>query len=221
MTTPQQPPPPPQDGLDDPALAVAVAGVIAGVAGPAIAVQALKARFVLTAAATAALIGVLGLVMQHPPPVTGIIGPASEQTSRMNMARRAQYVIAASKRVLGVVRDAKAKGQPVAAAVKDQLDRERRFYAMHQAAMWNRARAAGATDVAAAEYGQLLGWNTVVDAKTSPECKAADGWNYSAAAMPVIGFPGAVHPHCRCYPGPPRPGARLLPSRRTRFARAA
>jgi len=231
MTTPapppQQPvPPPPPSGLDDPALAIAIASVLVGEAGPAIAaagaVAALKVRFMLTTAAVSALGAVLNVVLTHPPPATGVIGAASAQTSRVNLARRAQYVIAAAKRVLGAARDARAKGEPVGAAIRAQLAKERRYYEQHQAAMWNRAAAAGKTDMAALEHGNLLGWNAVKDARTSAECRSADGWNYRATAMPDIGWPGSVHgTTCRCFPGPPHPGGRLLPSRGRRFARAA
>lgn len=232
MTTPapplqQQVPPaqqPPQ-GLDDPALAIAVAAILAGAAGPAVSVAAviaaLKVRFAMSAAAWSALGAVLGDVMQHPPAVTGVIGAASAQTSRMNAARRAQYVLAAAKRVTVAARDARAKGEPVTKAIADQLATERRFYGQHTQAMWNRAKAAGQTDMAAAEHGPLLGWNSVLDSRTSPECRNADGRNYYATAMPDIGFPGSVHPSCRCFPSAPHPGGKLLPSRSARFARAA
>jgi hypothetical protein len=228
---PGQPPPPQQqqqdDALDDAALAVAVAAFLAGATaaaaggGVAVMLAALKLRFALTSAAWSALGAVLTLVTEHPPAVTGIIGPASAQTSRMNTARRAQYVIAASKRVLGAARGARSKGLPVIAAVQAQLAKERRFYSQHMAAMWNRAAAAGKTDMAAAEHGDLLGWLAMKSATTSPECKAASGWNYHASAMPDIGYPGSVHPHCKCIPVAPWPGGKLLPSRGARFARAA
>ena len=221
---PQRPPPPPQQqpsGLDDPALPLAVAAVLVTATSAATAIETLKASFILTAAALAALSAVLGDVMQHPPALTGIIGAASEQTSRMNAARRAQFVLAAARRVLGAVRDARAKGDPVAGAVRDQLTRERRFYAQHQAAMWNRAAAAGRTDMAVLEHGDLLGWNAVLDSRTSAACRSADGWNYRASAIPNIGWPGSAHPACRCFPGPAHPGGRLLPGSGKRFARAA
>jgi hypothetical protein len=222
---PGQPPPQQQAGLDDPALAIAVAAVLAGTGGPAVTVAAaaasLQVRFALTAAAVSALGAVLNVVMQHPPPVTGVIGAASEQTARVNMARRAQYVIAAARRVTAAAIGARAKGEPEDAAVTAQLARERRYYEQHQQAMWNRAKAAGQTDMAAMEHGHLLGWNTVLDARTSAECRAADGKNYYAAAVPDIGFPGAVHPGCRCFPGPAHPGGRLLAGSGKRFARAA
>jgi hypothetical protein len=226
---PSQPPPPQQDGaLDDTALAVAIAALLAGltVAGAYVTSVAgmlalLKARFALSAAALQALGAVLTMVTEHPPPLTGVIGEASRQTARMNTARRAQYVIAASKRVLGAAREARAKGEPVMAAIADQLARERRFYAQHQAAMRNRANAAAETDKAAAKYGNLLGWLAKKDDRTSPECYAASGKNYYASHMPDIGFPGAVHPSCRCRPVAAWPGAKLLPSSGLRFARAA
>jgi hypothetical protein len=234
VTTPAPPPqqPPPQsDGLDDAALAVAVAALLAGAAVGAVAgaaavsaaaaVAALRARFALSRAAWQALGAVLAEVFSHPPPVTGVIGPASAQTSRMNTARRAQYVLAAARRVMGAARDARAKGEPVGAAIRAHLAKERRYYAQHQQAMWNRAASAGKTDMAALEHGNFLGWNTVIDERTSAECRASDGKNYYATAMPDIGFPGSVHPGCRCYPSAPHPGGRLLPSRGQRFARAA
>ena len=226
MTTPAPPPQPPPSGLDDPAVAVAVASALAGIGGPAITidatVRALKAQFLLTAAVTAALTSVLGLVTRHPHPLTGVIGPASAQTARQNLARRAQYVIAATRRVLTAASAARARGQSPADGIRAQLARERKFFEQHQAAMWNRATAAGKTDMAAAEHGTLLGWYATDDPKTSPECRAADGKNFYATSMPAIGFPGGVHDHCRCLPGPAHKNAVLLPgSRAPRYARAA
>ncbi|HEY2074832.1 MAG TPA: hypothetical protein VGH53_00725 [Streptosporangiaceae bacterium] len=223
MTTPQQPPPgqqqpPPQqqdDGLDDAALAVAIAALLAAAAvtaayasSVALMLGALKARFALSHAAWQALGSVLTQVTASPPPVTGIIGAASEQTARQNAARRAQYVVAASKRVLGAAREARAKGEPVTGAIRDALATERRYYSQHLAAMWNRATAAGKTDMAALEHGPILGWNTVRDSKASAECLAADKKNFRADRMPDIGWPGGVHPF-----------AAAIPARRGRAAR--
>ena len=231
---PQAPPPvqqPPQqqddDALDDAALAVAIAALLAGAtaavaaAGVAAMIAALKLRFKLTSAAWQALGAVLGLVTEKPHPVAGAGGQASAQVSRMNAARRAQYVVAATKRVLGAARDARAKGLPAGAAVADALATERRYYQMHLAAMASRAAAAGQTDAAAAKYGDLLGWRSILDGHTSPECRAADGWNYLASRMPDIGYPGGVHASCRCSPSAPHPGGKLLPGSAPRFARAA
>lgn len=236
MTTPAPPPqqpgqPPPQqedDGLDDTALAIAIAALLAQLtvtaaygASLAVLLAALRARFRLSAAAFQALGAVLTMVTEQPPAVTGVVGPASAQTSRVNAARRAQYVVAASKRVLAAAREARAKGGSMREAALAQIGRERRFYALHQQAIWNRAVAAGRTDMAAMEHGPLLGWLSVLDDRTSAECRSAHGKNYYASAMPDIGFPGSVHNSCRCLPSAPWPGGKMLPARGLRFARAA
>jgi hypothetical protein len=184
-------------------------------------IAALKLRFALSAAAWQALGAVLTMVTGHPPPLTGVIGEASRQTARMNTARRAQYVVAAAKRVLGAARDARAKGESVKDAFRDALATERRYYLMHLAAMKNRANAAAETDKAAAKYGNLLGWKAKMDDRTSVECRIANGQNYYASSIPDIGIPGAVHPSCRCKPVRPWPGGKLLPGSAPRYARAA
>ncbi len=222
MTTPappqqyppgQQPPPPSLAPAAEAALVTAIAGLLLTAVSAAAVIEALKLRFTLSQDMWSALSGSAGVAMASPPPVTGVIGPASAQTGRQNLARRAQFVVSAAKRLAADVRQARAQGKPVRQALTDGLARERRYYGMHVAAMWNRATAAGKTDMAAVEHGRLLGWYTVLDGKTSPECRAADGKNFYADAMPDINFPGATHPHCRCFPGPAHPGAPLLPSR--------
>jgi len=237
VTTPASPPqPPPQaqqppprqqdDGLDDAALAVAVAALLAGSAalaaagGAAAILAALRRRFALSSAASQALGSVLTMVTAYPPPLTGIIGAASAQTSRMNAARRAQYVIAASKRVLGAAREARAKGEPIGAAVRAQLERERRFYEQHQAAMWDRAKAAGQIDMEAAVHGPLLGWLAMKGA--TPECRQASGKNFYVDSPPDIGLPG-IGPHvgCRCIAVSPWPNGELLAGSGPGYARAA
>lgn len=228
----QQPPPQQQqqdDGLDDAALAVAVAALLAGVAvtasyaaGVTGMLAALRARFALSSAALQALGAVLTLVTEHPHATTGVIGPASAQVSRMNAARRAQYVVAASKRVLGAAREARAKGEPVIAAVQAQLGRERKFFEQHQAAMWQRSTAAGNIDLEAATHGPLLGWLATLDSRVTVECKKASGRNFYVSPPPYIGLPG-IGPHfgCRCRAVAPWPDGKLLPGPGPLYARAA
>jgi hypothetical protein len=88
--------------------------------------------------------------------------------------------------------------------------------------MWNRARAAGQIDMAAATHGNLLGWYTKRTKTTTPECLAADKHNFYVTRPPKIGLPG-IGPHagCRCEAGPPWPGGKLLAGSGPRFARAA
>jgi hypothetical protein len=80
-------------------------------------------------------------------------------------------------------------------------------------AIWSRMAAASRVDSASMLYGLLLGWNTVHDSHTTPECRHADRKNFWADRMPLIGYPGMTHPNCRCWPGPPVPGAAILPSK--------
>jgi hypothetical protein len=158
------------------------------------------------------MLAVLDMVMSFPPERTGVAGSASLTTARQNYLRRAQFALAAGRRVTHDLTEARSHGQPLHQALADAIARERRYFGQHLDAMWNRARAAAQVDNAAMTYGNLLGWNTVLDTRTSAECRAADDGNFEATAQPLIGWPGAVHPHCRCYPGPPVRGARMLPS---------
>jgi len=215
----QQPPPP--DTAQDAALATAIAELLLVAASAAVLIAALKLRFTLTSELWQGIEGAATVAMQSPPPVTGVVGAASAQTSRQNLLRRAQFVLSAGKRLAGDIKQARAQGEPVGRALLDGLARERKYYNLHTAAMWNRATAAGKVDMAAMEHGPILGWLARLDQKTSAECRKASGKNFYASAMPVIGFPGSVHPSCRCEAVAPWPGAPLLPSRGRAFARAA
>jgi hypothetical protein len=55
---------------------------------------------------------------------------------------------------------------------------------------------------ASTSKGGLLGWYSRNDDRTSAECLAAHGKNFDPNVIPPIGYPGSVHPHCRCRPGP-------------------
>jgi hypothetical protein len=281
VTTPVPPPqqqyppgqaPPPPDALQDAALAVAISELLLTAASAASMIGALKLRFQLSAQMWQCLEGAATIAMASPPPITGVVGPASEQTSRQNLARRAQFVISAAGRLMSDLAAWRAKHTgpppeppgPTAAAQTADLNllrrgqfvrtsgrrlqrdaaaakaagrmqalqaglaRERRYYSMHLAAMWNRAVAAGKTDMAALEHGDLLGWLSKDDDRVSPECAFASGKNFYASRMPDIGFPGAVHPNCRCEAVAPWPrggmlwpGGRPLPARSAKFARTS
>lgn len=165
-----------------------------------------------------ALRGALSAVFSFPPQRTEGFGAASAATDRINLMRRAQFVVSAAKRITADMKLAQSEGKSVSRALAFSIGKEKRFYGQHLDAIYQRTMAAAKVDGAADEYGDLLGWYTVHDGKTSPECKAADQHNFYASAMPMIGYPGGVHPHCRCYPGPPYAGAQILPSARTRVA---
>lgn len=218
MTTPasappQQPPPPPAGtSAADTALVAALAAALTTAVSPAAVLTTLLPSFRSSQVQPASMLAVLDMIMSFPPEKTGVAGSASLTTARENLLRRAQFALAAGRRVTRDLAAARSHGQPLSSALTTSVLRERRYFGQHLDAMWNRAKAAAQVDSAAMSYGNLLGWNTVNDARTSAECRAADGKNFEATARPLIGWPGAVHPHCRCYPGPAHVGARMLPS---------
>lgn len=131
-----------------------------------------------------------------------LIGPVSTMVATQNQLRQAAYVVNAARRVQAQV-DA---GVPRELAV----EKERRIYWQHRAASDRRLVVAVRIDTAANTFGNELGWYAVVDGRTDSKCKQANGGNFSALRMPQIGWPGTVHPRCRCTPGPPHPGGKML-----------
>lgn len=128
-------------------------------------------------------------------PTPAKAGSAAAESERLEPGLRAAYVLSASQRVARAVRE----GVPEAQA----LATERRYFNQHLEAMKNRAAVSLVVDAAASKFGDELGWYSVLDSRTSPECRRANGKNFRASRMPGIGYPGAVHTHCRCKPGKP------------------
>lgn len=125
-------------------------------------------------------------------------GPSGRVLNESELTYRAAYLANAGLRI----KQRLDSGQgPDAAAAPERL-----LFRMHRAAQAGRARASNAVDVLAKRVGLRLRWRAVNDSKTSPECRAANGKLFDAAHPPVIGLPGAVHPHCRCKPVPASEG---------------
>jgi Phage Mu protein F like protein len=212
MSSPPQPPPqyppPPAGG-----------GVVAAVAGILLTSATVDAAMAALAAGGAGLVGTgaaafagarqlawrgaLGIVMGHPPGADGFHGAAGRNVARVNLMRRAQFTVSAAQRLSQDISRGISTLQPIATALNAGLQRERRFYGQHLMAIWNRQKAGSQADSAAMTHGDLLGWHTVIDGRTSAECRQADGRNFYVGEMPKIGYPGMVHPHCRCWPGKP------------------
>jgi hypothetical protein len=216
MAPPQQPPPQP-----DSQLALAVTAVLTTAVTVDAAVSVLSVSFRRAGVEPAALRGSLTAVMSFPPENLGAHGPATMAVIRLNHLRRAQFVVAAARRLTADLRLARSRGESLGRALADGVSRETRYYGQHLQATWNRAKAASATDSAASLYGDVLGWNATMDKVTSPECRAANGKNFWAASMPLIGYPGMVHPACRCWPSRAHAGAAFLPTAAKRMVRAA
>lgn len=131
------------------------------------------------------------------PPVAGVHNAvtAFSETDKLEGYFRANYVLAASRRL----DDKFTRGIPRRIA----MEQEKRYFEQHMESARNRRKAARAVDVAAGRYGATLGWHATLDLRTSPECRAANGKNFDATVRPPIGYPGSVHPSCRCRPGRP------------------
>lgn len=140
--------------------------------------------------------------------------PAQEAMRRQNLFRRAAYLVNAARRItLAWSGPRQGRQERTLAALR----RERRYLQMHIDANAGRTRAAEAVVREAKNAARpevrgtfeappgLLGWYAVMDEVTSSECVAANGRNFDPKRIPRIGFPGAVHPACRCKPGPPHP----------------
>jgi hypothetical protein len=216
VTTPQQPPqqpPPSQAGqLAEVALVTAVGTALLSAPTVPLAMAGLSAGVLASLRIPRqAMAAALKITMDFPPGLTGAYGAATITSERTNNLRRSQFVISAAKRIGADIIAARSRNQSISAALGASVQRERRFYAQHLMATWQRSQAGAQVDSAAMTYGSLLGWHAA-DRHASPECLAADGKNFYADHMPLIGYPGAVHPHCRCQAGSPFPGARLLPS---------
>lgn len=142
-------------------------------------------------------------------------GPAFESpSSRSRKAERtyrAAFVVNSAKRVARGLREGKT--------LEQLLPRERQLFQQHLDAQDRRVVAAALVDEAAKAYGPVLGWYAELDDRTSPECRAADGANFRADRRPRIGYPGTVHPHCRCRAGAPWPTSATVDSQVTRWMR--
>lgn len=209
MTTAQQQQ---AEQQQDQELAIAAAMVVGTAVSAAAALAPLAGLFAAYGITRRALAGALHVVMSMPPEPLGALGPAQAQVFQINVMRRAAFLVAACRRLQNDLDYARAHGQPLDNVVSLAIARERRYFSQHLQAIYTRSVAAARVDTAAGIYGRLLGWHTLLDARTSAECKAANGKNFYADSMPLIGYPGTVHPHCRCLPGVPFEGARMLPS---------
>lgn len=121
-------------------------------------------------------------------------------THRANLRYRAAFIRNALRRI------AAAPDKQIA------MQRELGFWKAHKRAQARRLKMAKRVSVAQKRWGSMLGWYSVMDARTSGECRAAHGRNFTVwgSDIPVIGWPGTVHPHCRCLPGPPHPGGKMV-----------
>jgi hypothetical protein len=221
VTTPSaaqaQPPPQQQKPQDDDGLIALIVAALAAYWTAKALSRALRAPFKAAGISGAALSAVAALVASWPHDAMEGTGPAQRWAIRQNLIRRASFFLAAARRVQAAIVAARSRDEPVLAAIRDALGRERQWMSQHIAASTQRVKAATAVDGMAAVHGDLLGWRATLDGRTTAECRKASGSNFHAGRPPVlsdgtVAFPGAVHSRCRCIPVPPRRGAPVLPS---------
>ena len=172
---------------------VTVATILASTLPPALMAAALAQALGITVQAAA------GLLSITPPVQAAAAGPATAAVQAASGTYRAAYLSAAA----GRVKTRMAAGKTLAQALKAEAP----LAVAHLRAQRNRVRAAAQVDGQVTAHGPLLGWYAVMDGRTSAECAAANGRNFSVTSWPVIGLPGSVHPHCRCRAGAPHVNA--------------
>lgn len=141
------------------------------------------------------------MIAIEPPPLSSA---PIRAVHRQNLIRRAAYLVKAARRLTTAAK---------AGQLRQGLQTEQKFLAEHLDA--TRKRVLAGREVAqVAQQTQnpdrLVGWYAVLDNRTSPECRRANGANFRFDQIPLIGFPGAVHPHCRCKPGPAHATNRMV-----------
>jgi hypothetical protein len=127
--------------------------------------------------------------------------PAVKATRETEPYFRATYILEAARRMSNDMK----LGATGAAA----LETEKRYLDLHKQAADRRFAMARQVDLARERFGEVLGWYAKQDSRVSAECARAHGSNFSANVMPKIGYPGTVHPRCRCLAGPPHKGKRV------------
>lgn len=140
----------------------------------------------------------IGLISPHAEAAdVRAIGQAAGWVEQTRIVRHAAYALNAGRRLTA---------DPSASS----LASEQRHLRAHLNAERGRRAAAIRIDSATAVYGPVLGWYAIRDDRTDPICRAASGKNFRPVPPPAIGMPGAVHPFCRCSPGPPHEGAEVM-----------
>jgi hypothetical protein len=116
---------------------------------------------------------------------------------------RAAYIVAASGRLNA---DLKRK-----LPLRQALAKERPFQKAHEKARRNRQEVATQIQQQQKSWGPLLGWyRDPLSEHSESECRDAHGHNFYADKGTVIGWPGAVHPHCHCKAGAPWPDGGMV-----------
>lgn len=131
---------------------------------------------------------------------------AEGQTLATEATYRATYIVESARRI--------QQGLNQKTPIRQIIQQERVWFEKHREAQNRRLSAAQQVDLAGRKYGRLVGWYARRDSRTTQECLMAHGRNFYIDERPRIGYPGTVHPNCRCVAGPPHRNGKRLPSRK-------
>lgn len=212
MTQPADPLNPPAGASEEALIAALAAALVAGAAvgvferllGRFIGVGSISGRIIETmgwAPLLQSTANELAVLPRDNSPVTRVLHGAVTR----NAIRRAAYLVMASRRLAPALAS-KDEGR-----IEQAKAVEGRYREAHERATRLRSEAAYRIVDQIADKGTdrngeiLLGWKATLDARTSVDCRWANGRNFNALVPPVIGWPGTVHESCRCRPVPPYP----------------
>jgi hypothetical protein len=95
--------------------------------------------------------------------------------------------------------------------MREQLDKEKDLFSKHRRQARHRTEIYALMDQMARVYGRLLGFYLDPNENNCAICKEMEGKNFYYYRQPRDGYPGAVHPNCKCSAGAPFPNAPMLP----------
>jgi len=191
----QQPPQPSQHS----ALAALIVVIAAGGIPTLAALAPIAALFGVTAESLQAAFQAMGAI----PPIARDASVPERVALGVNLTRRAQLIVALAKRAM-----AGASAEQLQRQAQQSIDAHRR-----------RAEAAKTVGAAARQFGLVLGWQSVLDSRTTEGCRQMHGNNFRVDQPPIVegapAYPGWVHGGtCRCLPVAPWPNGKLVAAAR-------
>lgn len=206
MTAPAQVPPPADSSNADEVIAALGALLLAGVAAAAVikllgTLKGLSSSLVSTVFTQRKMVKLLTKKVTKPGQNAAAKARIRYLADEQAASARSAYLVNAMLRLVP------AHATKDAGVIAAANAREDSYAVAHAGAVAHREAAAAALlkvvgkSTPDGDGRILLGWYG--DDHPCPVCLLADGCNFDALAPPLIGWPGAVHPHCYCTAGAP------------------
>lgn len=160
----------------------------------------------ITSAGLSAALGVANQIPVNTAATAAGVAPALRGVLLAEPSYRAAFIFNAARRISVVMSGTAASYDQGVEARRDRVETfrqalvaEQRFWQQHRQAQINRVRAAKLVDAMSVRAPEgVLRWKAVLDSRTTPDCAAMNGQTFTVEEPPAIGWPGSVHPHCRC-----------------------